>query len=108
MARDPAALQLRLLQTVVEGRGEEQHAGHAGIGELLGSSRNDAAGQMPGGRPRSPTSDADVAEAGVAIEGPPAAGPDAIPRRKRRHTAGAGTGDQGSEITADTEPAGRP
>jgi regulator of protease activity HflC (stomatin/prohibitin superfamily) len=33
MARDPAALQLRLLQTVVEGRRrKEQHAGHAGTG----------------------------------------------------------------------------
>ena len=33
MARDPAALQLRLLQTMVEVAGEQkQHAGHAGTG----------------------------------------------------------------------------
>jgi hypothetical protein len=33
MARDPAALLLRLLQTMVEVAGEQkQHAGHAGTG----------------------------------------------------------------------------
>ena len=44
MARDPAALQLRLLQTVVEvAGGEEQHAGHAGPGRAAPVLREDGA-----------------------------------------------------------------
>ncbi len=49
MAKDPAALQLRLLQTVVEvAAREEQHAGHAGPGRAAAVLREDGTG--PGRR----------------------------------------------------------
>jgi regulator of protease activity HflC (stomatin/prohibitin superfamily) len=83
MARDPAALQLRLLQTVVEVAGEKNSTLVMPVPvELLRFFEK----MTPGGpgAELSPSladfGDAEVAEAEAAVEGrPPAAGPEAIP-----------------------------
>ena len=82
MARDPAALQLRLLQTVVEVAGEKNSTLVMPVPvELLRFFES----MTPGSPPRTAPSladfgDAGVAKAGAAVEGhPSAAGPDAIP-----------------------------
>jgi hypothetical protein len=74
--------------------------------------------QAPAGEPKSAADsasladfgDADVAEAGAAIEGrPPAAGPDAIPPAEEIAIPSVQAPEiKVPEITADTEPAGRP
>jgi hypothetical protein len=83
MARDPAALQLRLLQTVVEVAAEKNSTLVMPVPvELLRFFEK----MTPAGAAAEPSpsladfGDADVAEAGAAIEGRPAAAePDAIP-----------------------------
>ncbi len=83
MARDPAALQLRLLQTVVEVAAERNSTLVMPVPvELLRFFEK----VTPAGPAAGPSAsladfgDAEVAEAGAAIEGhPPAAGPGAIP-----------------------------
>ena len=83
MARDPAALQLRLLQTRGRGRRRaQQHAGHAGTGRAA-RFFDKTTPATPDAQPSASLADfgdAEVAEAEAAIEGrPPAAGPEAIP-----------------------------
>ena len=80
MARDPAALQLRLLQTVVEvAVGEEQHAGDADPGRAAALLRpgigpsSSFAGDLP-----VDTGEAEVAAAEAAIEHRAPAAPEAI------------------------------
>jgi regulator of protease activity HflC (stomatin/prohibitin superfamily) len=83
MARDPAALQLRLLQTVVEVAAERNSTLVMPVPvELLRFfERMTPAGPAAGHSPSlADFSDAGAAGAGAAIEGrPPAAGPEAIP-----------------------------
>jgi regulator of protease activity HflC (stomatin/prohibitin superfamily) len=83
MARDPAALQLRLLQTVVEVAAEKNSTLVMPVPvELLRFfEKMTPAGAAAGPSPSlADFGDADVAEAGAAIEGRPAAAePDAIP-----------------------------
>jgi regulator of protease activity HflC (stomatin/prohibitin superfamily) len=113
MARDPAALQLRLLQTVVEVAGEKNSTLVMPVPvellrffEKMTPARSDA-GHSPS---LADFSDADVAEAGAAIEGrPPAARPDAIPPAEEIAIPPVQAPEiKVPEITADTEPAGRP
>jgi regulator of protease activity HflC (stomatin/prohibitin superfamily) len=113
MARDPAALQLRLLQTVVEVAGEKNSTLVMPVPvELLRFfEKMTPAGSDAGHSPSlADFSDADVAEAGAAIEGrPPAAGPDAIPPAEEIAIPPVQAPEtKVPEITADTEPAGRP
>jgi len=113
MARDPAALQLRLLQTVVEVAGEKNSTLVMPVPvELLRFfEKMTPAGSDAGHSPSlADFSDADVAEAGAAIEGrPPAAGPDAIPPAEEIAIPQVQAPEiKVPEITADTEPAGRP
>jgi len=113
MARDPAALQLRLLQTVVEVAGEKNSTLVMPVPvELLRFfEKMTPAGSDAGHSPSlADFSDADVAEAGAAIEGrPPAAGPDAIPSAEEIAIPPVQAPEiKVPEITADTEPAGRP
>jgi regulator of protease activity HflC (stomatin/prohibitin superfamily) len=113
MARDPAALQLRLLQTVVEVAGEKNSTLVMPVPvELLRFfEKMTPAGSAAGPSPSlADFSDADVAEAGAAIEGrPPAAGPDAIPPAEEIAIPSVQAPEiKVPEITADTEPAGRP
>jgi hypothetical protein len=113
MARDPAALQLRLLQTVVEVAGERNSTLVMPVPvELLRFfEKMTPAGSDAGHSPSlADFSDADVAEAGAAIEGrPPAAGPDAIPPAEEIAIPPVQAPEiKVPEITADTEPAGRP
>jgi regulator of protease activity HflC (stomatin/prohibitin superfamily) len=113
MARDPAALQLRLLQTVVEVAGEKNSTLVMPVPvELLRFfEKMTPAGSDAGHSPSlADFSDADVAEAGAAIEGrPPAAGPDAIPPAEEIAIPSVQAPEiKVPEITADTEPAGRP
>ena len=82
MARDPAALQLRLLQTVVEVAGEKNSTLVMPVPvELLRFFESMTPGSPP--RPAPPledTGDAEVAAAGTAIgDVPPGTGPEAIP-----------------------------
>jgi regulator of protease activity HflC (stomatin/prohibitin superfamily) len=82
MARDPAALQLRLLQTVVEVAGEKNSTLVMPVPvELLRFFESMTPGSRPGPAPSlADFGDAGVAKAGAAVEGrPSAAGPDAIP-----------------------------
>src|SRR5438445_677115 len=83
MARDPAALQLRLLQTVVEVAGEKNSTLVMPVPvELLRFfDKMTPAGPAAGPSPSlADFGDAEVAEAGAATGGrPPAAGPQAIP-----------------------------
>jgi len=81
MARDPAALQLRLLQTVVEVASERNSTLVMPVPvELLRFFERMAPASAPAAPPPEDTGDAEVAEAETAIEdGPSAAGPDAIP-----------------------------
>ena len=113
MARDPAALQLRLLQTVVEVAGEKNSTLVMPVPvELLRFfERMTPAGPAAGHSPSlADFSDADVAEAGAAIEAhPAAAGPGAIPPVETISIPPV----QAPEIkdphnTVDTEPAVRP
>ena len=113
MARDPAALQLRLLQTVVEVAGEKNSTLVMPVPvELLRFFER----MTPAGPAAEPSasladfSDADVAEAGAAIEGrPPAAGPEVIPPVEEIAIPPVQAPEiKVPEITADTEPAGRP
>ena len=104
MARDPAALQLRLLQTVVEVAGEKNSTLVMPVPvELLRFFES----MTPGSPPRPAPSladfgDAGVAKAGAAVEGrPSAAGPDAIPPVEAPEI-------KIPEITADAEQAERP
>jgi regulator of protease activity HflC (stomatin/prohibitin superfamily) len=113
MARDPAALQLRLLQTVVEVAGEKNSTLVMPVPvELLRFfEKMTPAGSDAGHSPSlADFSDADVAEAGAAIDGrPPAAGPDAIPPTEEIAIPPVQAPEiKVPEITADTEPAGRP
>src|SRR2546430_1214921 len=113
MARAPAALQLRLLQTVVEVAGEKNSTLVMPVPvELLRFfEKMTPAGSDAGHSPSlADFSDADVAEAGAAIEGrPPAAGPDAIPPAEEIAIPPVQAPEiKVPEITADTEPAGRP
>jgi len=113
MARDPAALQLRLLQTVVEVAGEKNSTLVMPVPvELLRFfEKMTPAGSDAGHSPSlADFSDADVAEAGAAIEGrPPAARPDAIPPAEEIAIPPVQAPEiKVPEITADTEPAGRP
>jgi len=113
MARDPAALQLRLLQTVVEVAGEKNSTLVMPVPvELLRFfEKMTPAGSDAGHLPSlADFSDADVAEAGAAIEGrPPAARPDAIPPAEEIAIPPVQAPEiKVPEITADTEPAGRP
>ena len=97
MARDPAALQLRLLQTVVEVAGERNSTLVMPVPvELLRFFEKMAPGPShPEHEPAEldDLGDAEAANAEAAIEGHPSA---AGPPQPRRHTAGAGTGRQGS------------
>jgi len=81
MARDPAALQLRLLQTVVEVASERNSTLVMPVPvELLRFFERMAPASAPAAPPPEDTGDAEVAKAETAIEdGPSAAGPDAIP-----------------------------
>ena len=83
MARDPAALQLRLLQTVVEVAGEQNSTLVMPVPvELLRFfEKMTPAGPGAGLSPSlADFGDAEAAQAGAAIEGrPSAAGPDAVP-----------------------------
>jgi regulator of protease activity HflC (stomatin/prohibitin superfamily) len=121
MARDPAALQLRLLQTVVEVAGEKNSTLVMPVPvELLRFfERMTPAGPAAGHSPSlADFSDADVAGAGAAIEAhPAAAGPGAIPPVEPTAIPPVETISippvQAPEIndprnTADTEPAVRP
>ena len=82
MARDPAALQLRLLQTVVEVASERNSTLVMPVPvELLRFFERMAPASASAAPPPEDTGDAEVAKAETAIEdGPSAAGPDAIPR----------------------------
>ena len=92
MARDPAALQLRLLQTVVEVAGEQNSTLVMPVPvELLRFfEKMTPAGPGAGLSPSlADFGDAEPAKAEAAIEGrPSAAGPDAVPPVEARHTAG--------------------
>jgi regulator of protease activity HflC (stomatin/prohibitin superfamily) len=83
MARDPAALQLRLLQTVVEVAAERNSTLVMPVPVELLRFFEKMTPAGPGAGPSASLADfgdAEVAEAEAAIEGrPPAAGPDAIP-----------------------------
>ena len=114
MARDPAALQLRLLQTVVEVAGEQNSTLVMPVPvELLRFfEKMTPAGPAAGLSPSlADFGDAEAAQAEAAIEGrPSAAGPDAVPPgggtqavegspyavEGDRHTAGGSTGHHGS------------
>ena len=113
MARDPAALQLRLLQTVVEVAGEQNSTLVMPVPvELLRFFEK----MTPAGPAAelSPSladfGDAEVAQAEAAIEGrPSAAGPDAVPPVEAITIPPVEAPDiTVPEITADTEQAERP
>jgi hypothetical protein len=105
MARDPAALQLRLLQTVVEVAGEKNSTLIMPVPVELLRFFEKMTPAGPGAEP-SPSladfGDAEAAKAGAAVEGgPSAAGPDAIPPVEAPEI-------KVPEITADADQAERP
>src|SRR5512132_4377659 len=113
MARDPAALQLRLLQTVVEVASERNSTLVMPVPvELLRFFEK----MTPTGPDAGPSAsladfgDAEAAEAGAAIEGrPPAAGLEAIPPVETIAIPPVQAPEiKVPEITAEAEPAGRP
>jgi regulator of protease activity HflC (stomatin/prohibitin superfamily) len=116
MARDPAALQLRLLQTVVEVAGEKNSTLVMPVPVELLRFFEKMTPQAPAGEPKSAAdsasladfSDADVAGAAIGRR-PPATGPDAIPPAEEIAIPSVQAPEtKVPEITADTEPAGRP
>jgi regulator of protease activity HflC (stomatin/prohibitin superfamily) len=113
MARDPAALQLRLLQTVVEVASERNSTLVMPVPVELLRFFEKMTPAGPGAGPSASLADfgdAEVAEAEAAIEGrPPAAGPDAIPPVDADAIPPVQAPDiKVPEITADGEQAGRP
>jgi regulator of protease activity HflC (stomatin/prohibitin superfamily) len=118
MARDPAALQLRLLQTVVEVAGEKNSTLVMPVPVELLRFFDKMTPPAAAGEPKSAADsasladfgDADAAEAGAAIDGrPPADGPEAIPPVEAIVIPPVQAPKiKAPEITADTEPAGRP
>ena len=109
MARDPAALQLRLLQTVVEVAGEKNSTLVMPVPVELLRFFDKMTPAAPAAEPSASLadfSDAEAAKAEAPIEGrPPAAGPGAIPPVEPtaipaggddQHPAGAGTRNQSS------------
>ncbi len=115
MARDPAALQLRLLQTVVEVAGERNSTLVMPVPvELLRFFEKMAPGPAhPAHGPAEPEDlgDAEVASAGAAIEGRPSAAgpPDAIPTVEAIALPPVQAPDiKVPQIKADGEQAGRP
>ena len=113
MARDPAALQLRLLQTVVEVAGEQNSTLVMPVPVELLRFYEKMTPAGPGAGP-SPSladfGDAEAAQAEAAIEGfPSAAGPDAVPPVEAIAIPPVEAPDiKVPEITADTEQAERP
>jgi hypothetical protein len=113
MARDPAALQLRLLQTVVEVAGEQNSTLVMPVPvELLRffEKMTPAGPAAELSRSLADFGDAEPAKAEAAIEGrPSAAGPDAVPPVEAIAIPPVEAPDiTVPEITADTEQAERP
>jgi SPFH domain / Band 7 family len=121
MARDPAALQLRLLQTVVEVAGEKNSTLVMPVPVELLRFFEKMTPAAPDAGPSASLADfgdAEAAEAGADAEAhPAAAGPGTIPPAEPTAIppveaisipSGAGTGDQIPHSTADTEHAVRP
>jgi hypothetical protein len=113
MARDPAALQLRLLQTVVEVAGEKNSTLVMPVPvELLRFfDKMTPAGPAAEVAPSlADFGDAGAAEAEAAIEGrPPAARPEAMPPVETIAMPPVQAPEiNGSEVTAEVEQAGRP
>jgi hypothetical protein len=114
MARDPAALQLRLLQTVVEVASERNSTLVMPVPVELLRFFEKMTPAGPGAE-LSPSladfGDAEVAKAGAAIEGRPSAAgpPDAVPPVEAITIPPAAAPDvKVPEITAGAEQAGRP
>jgi regulator of protease activity HflC (stomatin/prohibitin superfamily) len=113
MARDPAALQLRLLQTVVEVAGEKNSTLVMPVPVELLRFFERAAGGLAAGQSSAPANDADeepsdlgdaevaAAEAAIAQAGVPELGEAAIPQAPELATPGLAT----PELSASEEPA---
>ena len=113
MARDPAALQLRLLQTVVEVAGEQNSTLVMPVPVELLRFFEKMTPAGPGAELSPSLADfgnAEAAQAEAAIEGrPSAAGPDAVPPAEAIAIPPVEAPDiTVPEITADAEQAGRP